>query len=199
MDQGLLTWARQVKQRRRNKLPVLWLFTDAVRQPNPLPSIKALPPGISGVVLRHDDTPGRAALGTRIAKLCKARRIALVVAGDARLAARLHAGVHLRGGHWPGHPRPKSGLRTASAHSMAEIIRARRAKAEIIFISPAFPTASHPGGRSWGAWRWRRLAACAPPAKAYALGGITGRTIKQLAGISCGAASIQALSNHFSL
>ncbi|HQT40455.1 MAG TPA: thiamine phosphate synthase [Acidocella sp.] len=199
MDQGLLTWARQVKQRRRRKLPILWLFTDAVRLPDPLPSIKALPPGISGVVLRHDSTPGRAALGQRIAKLCKARRIALVVAGDARLAAHLHAGVHLRGGHAPGYPRPQAGLRTASAHNVTEIIRARRAKADIIFISPAFPTASHPGGRPWGPCRWRRLAACAKPAKAYALGGITGQTIKQLAGFSCGAASIKAMSNNFSL
>ncbi len=197
MDQGLLTWARQVKRRRRNKLPILWLFTDAVRLPDPLPSIAALPPGISGVVFRHDGTPGRAALGERIAKLCKARRIALVVAGDASLAARLHAGVHLRGGRAAAHPRPPPGLHTASAHNMAEVIRARRAKAEIIFISPAFSTGSHPGGRTWGPCRWRRLAACAKPAKAYALGGINGKTVKQLAGFSCGAASIQALSNAF--
>lgn len=195
MDQGLLTWARQVKQRRRNRLPILWLFTDAALLPNPLPSIASLPPAISGVVFRHDNAPDRLALGLRIAKLCKARRIALVVAGDPRLAARLQAGVHLRGGRWPGYPRPKTSLKTASAHNLPEIRRARRTGAAIVFISPAYSTASHPNGRTLGPCQWRALARRTQPAKAYALGGITGLTIKQLAGFSCGAASIRALAD----
>ncbi|MDE8349402.1 MAG: thiamine phosphate synthase [Acidocella sp.] len=202
MDQGLIIWARRVKQRYRNPYPTLWLFTDLTRLPDPLPSIKALPAGISGVVFRHDDAPGRLALGLRIARLCKARRIALVVAGDARLAARLQAGVHLRGGHFAGYSRPKTGLKTASAHNPPDVIRARRANAAIIFISPLCATASHPvgqpGSRPLGPCRWRALARNARPAKAYALGGITGKVMKQLAGFSCGAASIRALADYIS-
>ncbi len=197
MDQRLLSWARQVKQRTRTKLPVLWLFTDEHAVPNPLSAIAKLPKNLCGVVFRHDRAPNRLALGVRIAALCKARRIALVVAGDARLAARLHAGVHLRGGRWAGHVRTP-GLRTASAHSVFEIILARRADIQIIFISPAFATASHPGVKGLGAYGWRTLARHAGPQKAYGLGGISGQTIKSLAHLCCGAASIRAVADQFS-
>src|ERR1041384_7766902 len=101
MDSRLLAWAF-ASRRRGPKLPRLWLFTDARRLPDPRPAIARLPRGLAGVVLRHDAEPGRAMLGRDIARICRARRLALVVAGDARLAAVLGAGVHLRGGRWPG-------------------------------------------------------------------------------------------------
>ncbi|HQT45725.1 MAG: hypothetical protein B7X08_02685 [Acidocella sp. 20-63-7] len=197
MDQRLIAWGGQVKQRTRNNLPVLWLFTDAERLPNPLPAIAKLPnrpKGLCGVVFRHDSAPNRQSLGQRIAMLCKQRGVALVVAGDARLAASLRAGVHLRGGRWPGPARPLCGLRTASAHTLPEILRARRQGASIIFISPAFPTASHPGGKALGAPRWTALSRHAHPAKPYALGGISSLNLV-LIGKSChGIASINAMS-----
>ena len=65
-------------------------------------AVAGLPRGRAGVVLRHDHDPARAALGRDLARICRARRLALVVAGDGRLAAALKAGVHLRGGRWPG-------------------------------------------------------------------------------------------------
>lgn len=116
-------------------------------------------------------------MGRWLAKMCQARGIALVVAGDARLAASMHAGVHLRGGAWPGLVRVP-GLRTASAHTQAQCRAARRAGADIIFLSPVFPTASHPGGGALGVYHWRRLAGA--ETKIYALGGITGQTIRRL-------------------
>ena len=61
----------------------LWLFTDARRLPDPRPSVARLPRGLAGVVLRHDGEPGRAALGRDLARICRARRLVLVVAGDA--------------------------------------------------------------------------------------------------------------------
>jgi thiamine-phosphate pyrophosphorylase len=193
MDQRLLTWARQVKQRTKSPYPALWLFTDETVLPDPLPIIARLPPGISGVVYRHDAAPNRLALGRAIAKLCRQRRITLVVAGDFR-AAGPHAGTHLRAGRWPGRIRPGKHLLTASAHTGPDVIRARRAGAKIIFISPAFPTASHPGAPVLGHIRWLRLARLAHPAKACALGGITGQKIKILSHFCCAAASIRAIS-----
>jgi thiamine-phosphate pyrophosphorylase len=195
MDQRLLTWARQVKQRQSNPYPTLWLFTDATVLPNPLSLIATLPAGLCGVVYRHDTAPDRLALGRAIAKLCRQRRIALVVAGDARLAAALHAGLHLRAGRWPDHTRPHHALLTASAHNPAEITRAKRAGAKLIFISPVFPTASHPGAKPLGNILWLRLACFVQPAKAYALGGISGHKMKTLANSCCGAASIRAISH----
>jgi len=203
MDKRLLAWGRAVKQRRRSREPplrepplrepVLWLFTDAQRVPDPLPSIAALPPGLCGVVFRHDGAPDRAALARRVARLCRARRLALVVAGDARLAASIGAGLHLRGGRRPGFARVARGLITSSAHDAAQVHRARRAGARILFISPTFATPSHPGGAALGPVRWSRLARLARPCLAYALGGIDGQKITALASFCCGAAGIHAL------
>jgi thiamine-phosphate pyrophosphorylase len=188
MDQRLLSWGRAVKRRSRSKFPTLWLFTEAPR--NPLPSIARLPSFCSGVVFRHDSAPNRATLAAKVVKLCKSRNIPIVIAGDARLAARLKTGFHLRAGHWPNFIRP-TGLITSSAHSPAEARRARRAGAAIIFVSPAFPTQSHPNARALRPARWQTLARHAAPC-AYALGGITGANICRL---SCaGAAAITSLT-----
>src|SRR6185437_11986089 len=101
MDSQLVAWAR-ARRRRRSDVPPLWLFTDSRRLPNPRPAVAKLPRGLAGVVLRHDNDPNRATLGRDLARICRVRRLLLVVAGDVHLAAALRAGVHLRGGHWPG-------------------------------------------------------------------------------------------------
>jgi thiamine-phosphate pyrophosphorylase len=185
MDQRLITWARSVKP---SGTPPLWLFTDAARMPDPLAVIRRLPKaGLCGVVFRHDAAPDRLALGTAIAKLCRARRIALVVAGDARLAARLDAGLHLRGGRHKGFlAPPRRRLVTASVHTEAESVRARRAGAQLFFCSPIFPTHSHPGARTLGPTGFRRLARRSGCEKFCALGGIDGKSIRRL-GKSCNA------------
>ncbi|MDR3505337.1 MAG: thiamine phosphate synthase [Acidocella sp.] len=189
MDSRLIAWARAVKRR---KLPPLWFFTDSLRAPDPLAVIAALPLGLCGVVFRHDDAPGRVALGKQVARLCRARRLALVVAGDARLAAALGAGLHLRGGRQTGWVRPP-GLRTASVHNAVQAVRARRAGVDAVFISPVFLTASHPGAAVLGALGWRRLARFARPVIPFALGGISGATIPALGRACAGAGSIEAL------
>ncbi len=164
--------------RRPRRLPVLWLFTDAARLPDPRPAAARLPRGLAGVVLRHDGVANRAALGRDLARICRVRRLALVVAGDPRLAAALRAGMHLRAGRWPGPLRP-GGLVTSSAHGAVELRRARRAGANLAFLSPAFPTASHPGAAGLGAANWARLAGGAGLPVA-ALGGVDGRTARRL-------------------
>jgi thiamine-phosphate pyrophosphorylase len=190
MDQGLLSWARAVKQRRKSRLPVLWLFSDAVRLPDPLPAIAALPPQLCGVVFRQPENP---ALARAVARLCRSKNITLVIAGDSRLAAAQKSGLHLRGGRRPGLSRPRPGLLTSSAHNIPELRRAARAGAQIIFISPVFVTNSHPGAPALGAARWLNLARSTTTGKAYALGGLDGQKIISLARFCCGAAAIEAL------
>jgi thiamine-phosphate pyrophosphorylase len=172
MDSGLLAWA-YASRRRGAKLPPLWLFTDARRLPDPRPAAARLPRGLAGIVLRHDREPGRAALGRDLARICRARRLALVVAGDPRLAAALGAGVHLRAGRWPGVVRRRRCLVTSSAHGPADLLRAHRAGAGLAFLSPAFPTLSHPDVAALGPARWARLAGAARLPVA-ALGGVDG-------------------------
>jgi len=160
------------------------LFTDERRLPDPRASVAGLPRGLAGVVLRHDADPERMALGRALARICRHRRLALVVAGDARLAAALGAGVHLRGGRWPDHVRIRRGWRTSSVHSMAELRRARQAGTGLVFLSPAFPTASHPGAPGLGPLRWSRFARAARMPVA-ALGGTTHLTVRRLDRSAC--------------
>jgi thiamine-phosphate pyrophosphorylase len=185
MDARLITWARAVKARSRSPQPVLWLFTDSVRGKDPVAAAARLPGGISGIVFRHDGVPGRAALGRALARICRARRLALVVAGDTRLATALGAGVHLRGGRWPDPVRvSQRRLITSSAHGLAEIRRARAAGAKIVFLSPIFATASHPGAAALGPVRWNALArhgqGASQGVSLVALGGLTGASARRL-------------------
>ncbi len=187
--------AVKARQRRRGRHhPVLWLFTDRRVLRDPLAVVARLPPGLAGVVFRDDDAPDRAALGRRLARVCRARRIAFVVAGDARLARALGAGLHRRGRDFV---RAPPGLRagawrTASAHGLRELRRVRHA--DLIFLSPAFATESHPGARALGPRRWAALASRVRPGAALALGGITGTTARRLCRDCAGFAAIRALA-----
>ena len=187
MDQRLVAWGRAVKARRKLKAPVLWLFTDAARLPDPLGAIARLPQGLCGVVLRDDALPGRAALAADVARLCRQRRLVLSVAGDWRLAARLGAWVHLRrgkGAGWRGMPC------TASAHDLTELRRGR-ARGALVFLSPVFPTASHPGAVAVGVLRWAALARGRKGV--LALGGVNGASVRRLPRRIGGAGAIGAL------
>lgn len=202
MDEKLVAWARAVKSRNRwrsgwGRLPVLWLFTDAVRLPDPRAAVARLPKGLCGVVLRHDSAPDRARLGRDLARICRNRRLALVVAGDARLAATLGAGVHLRAGLVPTGTgriaRQRGVFVTSSAHDLRQLHRAARARADLAFLSPAFPTASHPEAVCLGAAGWIRVARQAKLPVA-ALGGIGSGSVRALPRRGCrGAGAIGAL------
>jgi thiamine-phosphate pyrophosphorylase len=175
MDLKLLSWGL-----RRSRLPRLWLFTDTGRLADPRASVSALPRGRAGVVLRHDHDPDRSALGRDVARICRDRRLVLVVAGDTRLAAELHAGIHLRGGYWPTPLRPR-GLVSSSAHSVSDMQRAHQAGASVVFLSPAFPTASHAGASALGPLRWAAMARWGRAGSVIAaLGGVDGRSVKRL-------------------
>jgi thiamine-phosphate pyrophosphorylase len=187
MDGRLVAWGRAVLRRGQGRLPVLWLFTDAARGGDPVAAVGRLPKGgLCGVVFRHDGVAGRAELFARVAQACRARGVALVAAGMNGRGV----GVHLRGGRGP---KRGYGIVTASAHGVAEVVRARRAGACIIFVSPVFATGSHPGEAALGPWRWNKIARYAGNRKAYALGGVDGGKINRLAGFCGGAGAISAL------
>jgi thiamine-phosphate pyrophosphorylase len=185
LDTKLLAWAHAAAAR-SGGIPPLWLFTDSKRLPDPRQAVARLPRGLAGVVFRHDDDPERAALGRDLARICRARRLILVVAGDVRLAASLRAGVHLRGGRLPeGRPEGRpclarvKGFRTSSAHGYADLRRAAQSGARLAFLSPVFATPSHPGAPSLGPMRWSGIARRSPIAVA-ALGGMDGGTARRL-------------------
>lgn len=149
-------------------LPKLWLITDA-RNDGALDRVlRAMPRG-SGLIYRHYHLPPveRRARFDALARMARARGMAVVLAGDAAQARRWGAD----GAYGPGQS-------LATAHSLRELARARGAAG--VLLSPVFPTRSHPGGRTLGALRFRLIAAHSL-VPVIALGGMTharARTLK---------------------
>lgn len=180
MDAKLVAWARRVKARRGAVAPPpLWLFTDPLAHPDLPATVARLPRGLCGVVFRHDAVTDRDALARAVARICRVRRLTLSVAGDWRLAAALRAGCHLRDGFRPRHAPRWARLATASAHDRADALRAMRAGAALILVSPAFPTASHPNAPALGVLGWLRVTS-GLGGRAAALGGMSGTTARRL-------------------
>ena len=110
-------------------------------------AIEALPRG-AGIVFRHHATSraGRRALFEQVARMARRKHLVLIRAGAERLG-RGEAGVHGKG------RLTRPGLRTWSAHSRAQAIAGRRAGADLLFVSPIYPTRSHPGAQALGPLR----------------------------------------------
>jgi thiamine-phosphate pyrophosphorylase len=148
--------------RARQPLPSLWLMTDERQGDGLLGAIGRLPAS-AGIVFRHYSLPevARRDLFDRV----RAAAPGLVLlAGPAKQALAWGAdGSHGRG--------PGRGLRSAPVHDQAQIRAAERNGADLLFLSPAFATNSHPGARPLGlarfAWLARRT-----PLPVIALGGM---------------------------
>jgi thiamine-phosphate pyrophosphorylase len=138
-------------------LPTLWLMTDERMGDRLWDALAILPRG-AGVVFRHFATgeTERRALLDRIGRIARRRGLVLVQAGAARQSVALHP-----------------------AHSMREALAARSAGADLILVSPIYPTRTHPGARSLGPLRAARIARIAQ-VPAIALGGMTARRFKRL-------------------
>ena len=123
----------------RNPVPRRWLMTDERMGAALWRALCRLPPG-SGVVIRHHATPpaARRALALRIRRIAQARGLTLVARGGI-------AGVD--GLHGTGRT---TGLRTWPAHDRREARRGARAGADALFVSPVYPTRSHPGAPTIG-------------------------------------------------
>jgi thiamine-phosphate pyrophosphorylase len=183
-------------ERRRRSLPALLFLTDQDRVADPCAVARLLPKG-AAIILRHRDSEARAALARALQPIAQARGLKLLVAGDPALAARMSlAGVHFaeaRIGELSRWRSRSDWLLTAAAHSEDAALRASRAGADAVLLSPLFPTRSHPGKAALGVLR-ARLVAARLPLPVYALGGVTARNVGSLAGAKfAGVAAVEAL------
>ncbi len=167
----------------RARQPSLWLMTDERMGEALWAALDALPRG-SGVVFRHYATPlaERRRLWAKVALVCRSRGLVLVRAGADRLG---------RG------PEPTHGGRGAltwPAHDRRQAVAAVRAGARLVFVSPVFPTRSHPGARALGPLRAAAVAR-GLPVTVIALGGMNARRWQQARGLGfAGWAAIDALT-----
>ena len=138
--------------------PTAWLMTDA-RLGEMLSTILGRMSAESGVVLRD------LAIGEAVARICSERGLILAVSRNIAAATRLGAAlVH----------NPATGTALPFSRSVHDEAEARQAKANgaaLVFVSPIYPTRSHPGAASLGAGEAERLATIAG-VTAIALGGM---------------------------
>jgi thiamine-phosphate pyrophosphorylase len=161
---------RQPHRSAKSALPKIWLMTDERFGDDLLPAIRRLP-ARSGVVFRHYHLASqpRRDLFRQAARICRQRGHILILAGSERLALRWHAdGYHGRSG-----VARSTMLRSAPVHDRAELREALRNRADLLFISPLFKTASHEGGKALGRLAFNALAYKRGPGLVIALGGMT--------------------------
>lgn len=158
-----------------------------------LTSVRRLPKGRAGVVFRHYRTPKllRRVLFGKVARIARERRLTLMLGGIAAEAQAWGAdGWHGRDPRRRG----KALLHSAPAHDRREMIAAKRGGADLLFLSPLFPTRSHPGVRTLGRLRFAALARLAKR-PVIALGGVRVMHRSMLRGIGAsGWAAIDGLS-----
>lgn len=154
----------------RNRLPDLWLVSDE-RVDAQLPAALARLPRGSGFVFRHYSLPSeeRRDRFRMLARIARRYGHLVVLSGTPREARQWRAdGAY-------GSPdrlaRGPATLRLVTAHSLRELARANLGRADLVLLSPVFPTRSHPGAPGLGAVRFRLLSALSR-APVVALGGM---------------------------
>jgi thiamine-phosphate pyrophosphorylase len=197
--------AMPLKARTGAALPTAFFLTDPTRTPDPAAIIARLPAGW-GVIYRHFGAADRFNLGARLVRICRQRRLVLLVSADPELARRIGAD----GVHWPEtklHTRKRlpTGshrlVETASAHSWRALIAAARTGVDAAIVSTVFASRSASASSPMGVLRFRSMARLSP-LPVYALGGINadtaGRIFSGLRTRIAGWAAVEAISDVWS-
>jgi thiamine-phosphate pyrophosphorylase len=151
---------------RRQPLPRLWLMTDERQGERLWQALEGLPKG-SGVVFRHYGLgpAERRKLFDRVRRVARRRRLLLLAAGRGLPGDGVHGGGY--------------GQFSGSAHGLRELKAAERSGARLVFLSPVFPTRSHPGAPALGPVRFGLIARYAR-VPVIALGGMDARKARRL-------------------
>lgn len=163
-------------------LPGAFFLTDPARTLDILRTVRVIPCHW-GVIYRHFGAADRTETGHELAKLCRAKKLMLLIAADPQLAVEVGA----EGVHWPhrlaGEARFWRGrfrIQTASAHGRAQLARLGHLPVDAALVSAVFPSASPSAGPAMGALRFRRLARSAA-LPVYGLGGVRPENARRIA------------------
>ena len=161
---------------RRQPLPRLWLMTDERMGDALWTALERLPRG-AGVVFRHHSLPQRERrqLFERVKRHCPRKRLLILLAGPASLARAWKAD----GYHGSGLQLQTRLVHSMAVHNAVELVAASRARPDLLFVSPVFPTRSHPGKPTLGPVRFAALARQAP-VPVIALGGMNHPRVRRL-------------------
>lgn len=173
-------------------LPALWLLSDARNDAGLERALDALPPG-SGFVFRHYhlEPAERRARFDALAGLCRSLGHMLVLSGTSSQAQQWAADGAYGQARKLG--RVDGVARFATIHDLLEMSRAERLGIDAMFLSPVFPTRSHPDGRHLGKDMFLLMANRAT-APVIALGGMNAARAEELGWPRW--AAIDGLSSH---
>ena len=162
--------------RNRQPLPAIWLISDARNDAVLERALAEIPTG-SGFVFRHHhlEATARQHRFEALRKLCRQFGHLVLLAGDADTAKAWAAD----GIYGPPNKLSESNglLRFATVHDLGEVSLANQAKVDGMFLSPVFPTRSHPLGACLGPADFNQLAALAE-SPVIALGGMDAQRAK---------------------
>ena len=140
----------------------LAFLTDATRIPVPEIILRQLPPGVA-VIYRDYHAPNRQAVAQRLKAICADRQLLFLIGGDVNIARLVQAdGVHCPSWMTPDKRALDGFIVTAACHGPLDLKRAAHFGADLAFLSPVFPTGSHPGAAHLGAHQFKKTAATAP-------------------------------------
>jgi thiamine-phosphate pyrophosphorylase len=196
-ERKLRTAARAAGRHLPSGLPPVLYLTDPVRTPDPLVTAGHLS-SCHGLIYRHYSQPKHDIVAAGLAKVCRKRHVALLIANDPVLAMKVGAD----GVHWPFVQRAKArywrdrfALMTASAHTPDQLRQLQDAGFDAALLSTAFPSASPSARKPLGPLRLRSLARTSS-LPVYALGGLNAETAGQVAPVA-GIAAIEGIEAIF--
>jgi thiamine-phosphate pyrophosphorylase len=166
---------------RRQPLPRFWMMTDERQGEGLFPALERLPRG-GGVVFRHYSLPDpeRRCLFEEVTGAARRRGLLLMLGGEPELAATWGAeGSH---GLCVGLPSAPGLLRSAPVHRLEELRAAEAVGAAFVFVSPVFPTRSHPDAAALGPQGFAAIAGQAR-VPVIALGGMNETKARSLSGL----------------
>ena len=165
----------------------LVFFTDRNRFKNIFEIVGSIPHQTMVIIRDYDlSVSARRNYGRKIVKICRDRGLKVLVGKDPVLAMDLNAdGIHTPESLlaflllW--RDKKPEWILTTACHSRSSLVRIERCGVDATFVSPVFPTKSHPGSKTLGVDRFRKIV-CDVKIPIYALGGINDETIHFLQG-----------------
>ena len=160
---------------RQRSWPRIWLMTDERIGDRLWEAVDCLPAG-AGIVLRHYSLPPgvREELARRLATIVRSHDLTLSIARDVELARRCGAQmVHNPLGDLGELPFSRA------VHDIGEAKAANAEGAALVFVSPVYPTRSHPDVTALGVEQAARIAESAG-VPAMALGGVNAQNFAEL-------------------
>ena len=166
---------KTLKTYHKTNLPNLWLFTDSHKTLKPVGLSKRLPIK-SGVVIRHYKSKNKKIIIKNILHIKKRRMLTVLISGKYK------RGLNIDGNHSPQWASPVNNdnkITSMSFHHARNLRKSINLKADIIFISPVFPSTSHKNKQCLGVIKLGLMARLFKK-HVIALGGINNKNIGRL-------------------